>query len=91
LAFLSPDGQAFLDGPILNDTNATHTGSFPLFLGVGGDANTALTLRGTNTYGYGTVITNFGRPNEERQALTLRLGEARRDQRSRYYMNCRAA
>jgi hypothetical protein len=34
------------------------------------------TLTGPTTV-QATVITNFGRPNEERQALTLRLGEAR--------------
>jgi len=55
-------GAAFLDGLIADDTNATHTGHFPLTLGLAaGAAN--LVLRGSNTYACGTVVTNFGGTN----------------------------
>jgi hypothetical protein len=55
-------GAAFLDGPIVDDTNATHTGHFPLTLGLSPNAMN-LVLRGSNLYTCGTVVTNFGGTN----------------------------
>lgn len=60
VALRAGGGAAFLDGAIMDSTN--HTGSFPLVLETAAGSG-FLTLRGSNTYAHGTVVTNAGGAN----------------------------
>jgi hypothetical protein len=60
LALQAQRSAACMDGPILDHSGPEHTATYPLILGIGGNLTGSLTLRGTNTYHHGTIITNFG-------------------------------
>jgi hypothetical protein len=74
------DGATRITGPVVDSTNATHTGEFPLVIGsrkVSGSVRAGeIYLEGSNTYSHGTVIAYWETEGNDERGVTVEPGSS---------------